>query len=357
MKRLSVIIPTYNMERYLANALDSIVACEQLPLIEVVVVNDGSRDASSQIAHSFADRYPESVRVIDKDNGNYGSTINAALPELQGEYVKILDADDRFDTAALGHFVAELGTVSGVDMVVSPYIEEGRDGAFRCDYDLYGKQRFMPNVVYTFDELLSKEPSMRQFAMHALTYRTAMLREAGYRQSEGISYTDREWAFYPLFSVQTITFTAEPVYMYNTSREGQTMDSRVMMRSIGHLQQVAESMGRYFVTHVDSSLSQQRCRFLRAAVEERIRVIYRLCLIAMPSEMFDCEAFEQRHSRLVQISEDCGIERVVVRQNALLPIDVLARWQRHHRRLPDWLRSLLIWLDGAMVALHRKLFK
>ncbi len=356
MKRLSVIIPTYNMEHYLAHALDSIVACSRCVDIEAVVVNDGSRDGSLSIARRYADTYPDTVRFIDKENGNYGSTINAALPTLRGEYVKILDADDRFDTAALGDFVEQLEQLSGVDVVISPYIEEGRNGIRRCDYDLYGKQLFEIGCRYAFEEVLAAGP-LRPFAMHALTYRTALLRESGYRQSEGISYTDREWAFYPMFYAESIAFTATPIYIYNTAREGQTMDVRVLVRSINHLQQVAKAMGDYFVAYDRSEWSECRRCFLQAAVEERMRVIYRLYLITMPAEMFVRDEFEACDEQLSTLLSKCGISQIKVRQNALLPIDVLRYWRRHHRRLPDWVRLLLIGLDRVAVWIYARLFQ
>lgn len=356
MKRLSIIIPTYNMECYIAKALDSIVRCSRCDDIEAVVVNDGSRDASLAIANGYAEQYPATVRVIDKSNGNYGSTINAALPQLQGEYVKILDADDTFDTAALGRFVEHLEALSGVDMVITPYIEISATGSHRCDYDLYGKQRFELNRPYLFDEVIAGG-AMRQFAMHAITYRTDLLRKSHYRQTEGISYTDREWAFYPLFYLNSIAFSDEAIYLYNIAREGQTMDSRVMLRSIDHLQRVAMNMGSYFVREPNALLSTVRRQYLRGAIEERLRVIFRLYLIAMPDDMFVSEAFDRCYTELVAMAKGCGIERLVVRQNAMLPPDVLHYWERRHRRLPKWRRSMIMWLDRVMVMIYSRLFR
>ena len=82
-KQISIIIPTYNMEAYIGKCLDSLLIPE-FDQVEVLVVNDGSKDRSSEIAHRYADRYPDSIRVIDKPNGNYCSCINAALPQCTG---------------------------------------------------------------------------------------------------------------------------------------------------------------------------------------------------------------------------------------------------------------------------------
>ena len=95
-KILTIIIPSYNMEKYLPKCLGSlIVAPELMERIEVIVVNDGSTDRTSEIAHEFAANYPQTFKVIDKSNGHYGSCINTALPIAVGTYIKILDADDK----------------------------------------------------------------------------------------------------------------------------------------------------------------------------------------------------------------------------------------------------------------------
>ena len=82
MKLLSIIVPAYNMEEYLAQCVESILRTPSLAAVEVVVVNDGSKDKTLRIAQQYAERYADTVRVVDKANGNYGSTINAALPIL-----------------------------------------------------------------------------------------------------------------------------------------------------------------------------------------------------------------------------------------------------------------------------------
>ena len=99
IKLLTIVIPTYNMEAYLNRCLDSLlVSDEQMQLLEVLVINDGSKDNSSAIAHEYEAKYPNTFRVIDKENGNYGSCVNRGLKEASGKYIKVLDADDWFDT-------------------------------------------------------------------------------------------------------------------------------------------------------------------------------------------------------------------------------------------------------------------
>ena len=76
-KILTVIVPSYNMEAYLPKCLGSLIIDDKelLRKLEVIVVNDGSKDRTSEIAHKFETKYPGVFRVIDKKNGHYGSCI------------------------------------------------------------------------------------------------------------------------------------------------------------------------------------------------------------------------------------------------------------------------------------------
>ena len=90
-KVLSVIIPVYNMEKYIRQCLESLMIREILDKIEILVVLDGSTDRSEEIAMEYVAAHPDSVRVISKPNGGHGSAINTGMDHAAGEYVKVLD--------------------------------------------------------------------------------------------------------------------------------------------------------------------------------------------------------------------------------------------------------------------------
>lgn len=93
-KILTVVIPTYNIEKYIETCLNSFVIPEVMEKLEVLVVNDGSKDSSAVLARAYEERYPDTFRVIDKENGGHGSTINRGLLEAAGTYFKVVDGDD-----------------------------------------------------------------------------------------------------------------------------------------------------------------------------------------------------------------------------------------------------------------------
>ena len=183
-KTISIIIPTYNMEAYLAKCLSSLVMDKGMERVEAIVVNDGSKDGSLAIAKDFAGKYPSTFRIIDKPNGNYGSCINAALKVATGKYVKVLDADDSFDNDSFREFVDVLDRTD-VDLVLNDKMNVGPDG------ETLSALKYTQKDVFDF----FKESDGRLFIsimMHNVTYRRSIFNRIDYNQSEGIFYTDNE---------------------------------------------------------------------------------------------------------------------------------------------------------------------
>ena len=88
-KTLSIIIPAYNMELYLRKCLNSLIIDRNFDLLDIIIVNDGSKDGTLEIAKEYECKYPSVCRVIDKPNGNYGSCVNIGLKNAIGKYVKL----------------------------------------------------------------------------------------------------------------------------------------------------------------------------------------------------------------------------------------------------------------------------
>ena len=95
MVKVSVIVPVYNVEKYLANCLDTLVK-QTLKEIEIIVVNDGATDSSPQIIKEYAERY-SNIIALDKLNGGLSDARNYALPFAKGQYVGYVDSDDYVD--------------------------------------------------------------------------------------------------------------------------------------------------------------------------------------------------------------------------------------------------------------------
>lgn len=211
------------MEKYLRKCLDSlIVPAGQMEQLEVLVINDGSKDSSSAIAHEYQDKYPNTFRVIDKENGNYGSCINRGLKEATGKYVKVLDADDWFDNNSFSLYVNYIGKLD-VDLIITNYtlVHESSKDKVEISYRLPPMMSFEEAMHYS---------EFTKMEMHAITYKTKNLLDMNYRQSEGISYTDQEWMFMPMTQVNTISYLRQDLYQYRIGREGQTIDVKTLAK-------------------------------------------------------------------------------------------------------------------------------
>lgn len=230
-KILTVIVPSYNMEALLPKCLESlVVGPELMDRFEVLVVNDGSTDHTSEIAHDFERRYPRTFKVVDKANGHYGSCINAALKVATGVFAKIVDADDAYDNTGFSSWLELVsrklkdGSWDDVDLLLTNYFTVNeKDEILQTNTAHIAADRVLD---------ISRIPRHYIFQMHAVAYRVEMLKTLGYVQTEGIMYTDTEWSVYPMAGVRKLYYWPHPVYRYFVGREGQSMDPAVFRRCV-----------------------------------------------------------------------------------------------------------------------------
>lgn len=345
------------MEALLPRCLDSLLVNGALERLEAIVVNDGSKDGSLAVANSYRERYPDSVTVIDKPNGNYGSTINAALPVAKGKYVKILDSDDWFDSDALLKFLDELQNIDS-DMVVTHFTNINANGRKEVTkYNVYGKEPYEYGRVYPLDDVL-KDGYIRFFLMHALTYKTAMLRSMGYRQTEGISYTDLEWASYPVFVASDILFSDTNLYQYNLAREGQTMDPKVLLKSVSQIEKVTDKLVSFYMNFDKSRLSSDRRNFLNQYYLNRLRLVCKIHLFDLPRENFDKSHFHDLEACYSDICSQLGLGCIrLYPENKIIRVDAMKHWHKTGKRWPAWFESFNHIVDTMMKFLFVKLFK
>lgn len=252
-KLLTIIVPTYNMEAYLDKCLTSLIVgepgSELMQSIEVLVINDGSTDSSSAIAHRYEERYLGTFKVIDKKNGHYGSCINAALPLTSGKYVKILDADDYMNTDLLCLYLKCLSSLD-VDLVFNNMDIVNRK------YEKTGEWRIpLPErCVLTFEDICKHT---QDFFVHRFAYKTSLLRSIGYHQIEGISYSDNDWVAQPMVAVSSAYYIPLSIYSYNRDREGQTISKESKSKSLGSLKTMILGLGELWDSYNGEALRKQ----------------------------------------------------------------------------------------------------
>jgi len=118
MAKISVVVPIYNVEKYLRKCLDSLIH-QTFKDIEIICVNDGSKDSSLDIINEYASK-DKRIKVISKENSGYGHTMNVGIDSATSEYIAILEADD-FVEANMYEELCELITKNDCDIVKSNY--------------------------------------------------------------------------------------------------------------------------------------------------------------------------------------------------------------------------------------------
>lgn len=281
------------MENYIVRCLDSLVAIklDLLKFLEILVINDGSKDRSLEIANLYKEKYPYVVRVIDKENGNYGSCVNRGLKEATGRYIKVLDSDDSFDSAGLEQIVSLLMNIDPVDMVVTDYYVSYAGSS--------KKNRVSFRLPINFVCNLYKNKYLRAIygiQMHAIIYRTQMLINMNYKQTEGISYTDQEWCFFPIMEARTMFYIDVPLYNYFIGRPGQTMSPESLKKTVEHVIKVADNMLEKYIQLDSSSFPNSKSYYLRHRIVIKYKDIYRLLLIDFDDASFSKEKFRKLES-------------------------------------------------------------
>lgn len=225
---LTVVVPAYNAQDYLRRALDPM---RDIAGVEVIVVDDGSQDLTGEIADEYAATAPGVYRVVHQDNAGHGGAINTGLRHARGRYFKVLDADDWFD---IGSFARTLDTLAalertgGVDAMFTDYVHERLGKSSRRTR--FGSA-FPAERVFSWAE--AERLGRRQILMmHAVIYRTGLLREAGISLPEHTFYVDNLFVVAPLVHVRRMYYLPVDLYRYFIGRPGQSVNASVMLARV-----------------------------------------------------------------------------------------------------------------------------
>lgn len=240
-KILSIVIPSYNVEKYLDKCVESMLVDSILEDIEILIVNDGSKDRTSEIAQKYCEKYPQTVRLINKENGGHGSTINTGIKYATGKYFKVVDGDDWLNTPNLESFISLLKT-RDEDVIASN---------FQCIQDetfvvLSEKKVSTDETLYGTVCNMDDGEVGEVIKMHALTIRTSILKENDITIDEHCYYVDCEYIAYPMPYVSTVYYDDSFIYMYRLGRNGQSMDIKSMQRNRSMHQKVLDSLLKFY---------------------------------------------------------------------------------------------------------------
>lgn len=250
MKLLSIAIPCYNSSAYMRKCIDSLLPGGED--VEIIIVNDGSKDNTPDIAEEYRERFPSIIKVVNKENGGHGSAVNSGIEHATGLYFKVVDSDDWVNQNAYIQILSTLKELvkdgKSVDMLISNFVyeKEGEKHKRAMKYH----HALPQNRVFTWNDV--KHFRVGQYIlMHSVIYRTNLLRECGLSLPEHTFYVDNIFVFNPLPYVKTMYYLDVNFYRYYIGRSDQSVNEQVMIGRIDQQIKVNKLMVDYYVEEMD----------------------------------------------------------------------------------------------------------
>ena len=269
-KLLTICVPCYNGAATLERCLDSVLEIKSRDALDVIVVDDGSKDRSAAVAQTYVDRYPGIVTLIRKPNGGHGSGVNAGIEHGRGLYYRVLDADDWMDSRALQRLVEYFAAhrEHPADVCYTDYhVVDAKDGS---TWPWPGPKSVAYGRVYAFEEL---DVNDVYFTMHGSSFLLETLRRSGVKCHEHCFYVDSEYILKPIPFVRTAVFLDLFIYKYWQGQEGQSVSAASFVRNYENHATVLRSLVEYYNA---TEMPPAQRRYFHRLLKEHLRTHYHI---------------------------------------------------------------------------------
>ncbi len=223
MKLISFAIPSYNSEAYVHHAVDTILTGGDD--VEIIIVNDGSTDSTAAIADSYAEKYPNIVKVIHKENGGHGSGVNCGVTAAAGLYFKVVDSDDWVDETALRLLLKTIKThiaeSAEPDVYITNFVYNHAED--NTQFTRHFRRQLPVGRGFDWTEVKSFYGS-QLLLMHALVFKTEVIRRSNTVLPEHTFYVDNLFAYRPLPLCEKIFYCDVNLYQYFIGRADQSVN-------------------------------------------------------------------------------------------------------------------------------------
>ncbi|MFW6271607.1 MAG: glycosyltransferase [Desulfosalsimonas sp.] len=224
--KVSIIIPVYNLEKYLRRCLDSVIN-QTLNEIEIICINDGSMDSSLNILRNYENR-DSRIRVINKKNEGQGIARNIGINMAKGKYIGFVDGDDWIETEMYKKMY-EIAKNNNSDMqicTIKRVDAEGRPLKIECDYDKYiGKKFKVDSIVFNRFDIAEEIFKISRFAWNKIYKRSFLIKNQIFFSANRY-YQDNPFFFIAFFKAERISITRNQFYNYLFKREESTSSKK-----------------------------------------------------------------------------------------------------------------------------------
>ncbi|MBQ9245016.1 glycosyltransferase [bacterium] len=218
MPTISVIVPVYNVEKYLSKCLNSIIA-QTFSDIEIICVNDGSTDNSRKILEQYKNR-DSRIKIVDKKNGGLSSARNAGMAIATGEFYSFIDSDDWVEPTMLEKLyknITALNTdisICGVNLVYETKDKQIDDEKY---FNLEYFDKSFDGKVFSYKDVKPFLMNVGVMAWNKL-YRRKLIDECNARFPEGLIFEDGPFFFSIFFKTKRVSLVRELLYFYRINR-------------------------------------------------------------------------------------------------------------------------------------------
>lgn len=237
-KIFSFSIAAYNLGSMIEDNLKSFVKLKNIDDVEVLVIDDGSKDNTVELAEKYHIMYPNSIKIIKQKNAGPGSTVNTGIKNATGLYFKMVDGDDWINTEAMDELIEQLKNFEKVDAIITNdlvYSEKEKKIVKKIDFNYYRKNEIFNNISI-------KEPII---GMHSMAFRTEILKNNKIELDKGF-YTDVEYLLYPLPYVKKIIYFDLDIYVYRVGRIGQSVSYKSLRKNINMHNEVLKNITEFY---------------------------------------------------------------------------------------------------------------
>lgn len=258
MKLITFTVPCYNSQDYMRNCIESLLPGGED--VEIIIIDDGSTDNTGSIADEYQQAYPSIVRAVHQKNGGYGAGVNNGLAHAEGLYFKIVDSDDYLDQSALFSLISaikqNISKGCEVDLYITNFVYNHIED--NSIYISHYRKNFPADKVFGWKE--SKRLYLwHLLLMHALAYRTELLKKAGTHLPEHTFYVDNLYAYQPLLYVKSLYYIDKDLYHYTIGRSDQSVTVENMVnRYDQQIRVMSLMMASHSYEDIQSQCSQLR---------------------------------------------------------------------------------------------------
>lgn len=273
MKVVTFFIPCYNVESCVSRCLDSILHPEILDQIEILAINDGSKDNTLSLLRNYECRYPQTIKVIDKTNGGWGTAVNLGLNKASGKYFKEVDADDWVSTENLTEYVKFLQS-NDVDYIATEYTEYFSK---ENEYHPHTFQKPIYNHTISLNEFWDNYPTAWDFPIHAITYKTSFIREQVNLKVGDRYYGDFEYFTYPQPYIGSIYVLPINITVYFRGSDDQSTSTRGYSKNYRDMAALSLRLSSFY-DNLPNNLHPRLKKHICNGVEGTIRLSYEIMM-------------------------------------------------------------------------------